>query len=48
MPIQPGTRLDDYEIEAFVGEGGMSKVYRARDTHLKREYTLSLHDALPI
>ena len=42
MPIQPGTRLDDYEIEAFVGEGGMSKVYRARDTHLKREVAIKV------
>jgi tetratricopeptide (TPR) repeat protein/predicted Ser/Thr protein kinase len=27
-----GTRLGDFQIEAVVGEGGMGKVYRARET----------------
>lgn len=31
-----GTRLGSYEIEAFLGAGGMGKVFRARDTRLNR------------
>ena len=42
MIFAPGTRLGPYEIVAFLGAGGMGKVYRARDTQLKREVALKV------
>ena len=36
MPLSPGTSLGPYEIEAPLGAGGMSEVYKARDTRLDR------------
>jgi serine/threonine-protein kinase len=42
MPLAPGTRLGAYEILAFLDEGGMGKVYRARDTRLKREVAIKV------
>src|SRR5437867_391671 len=36
MPLDSGTRLGPYEIQAPLGAGGMGEVYRARDTRLDR------------
>jgi hypothetical protein len=36
MPLTSGARLGPYEILAPLGAGGMSEVYRARDTRLDR------------
>jgi hypothetical protein len=38
MPLNPGTRLGAYEIQAPAGPGGMDEVYRARHTHLVAQW----------
>ncbi len=42
MPLQPGTRLDPYEITAQIGVGGMGEVYRATDTTLNRQVAVKV------
>jgi serine/threonine-protein kinase len=42
MPLEPGTRLGEYEVLSFLSAGGMGEVYRARDTRLGREVALKL------
>jgi serine/threonine protein kinase len=44
MALAAGTKLGPYEILAPIGAGGMGEVYRARDTKLKREFPVSMHD----
>ena len=44
MPLQPGTTLGPYEIQAPLGAGGMGEVYQARDTRLDRTVAIK---ALP-
>ena len=36
MPLQPGTSLGPYQIDAPLGAGGMGEVYKATDTRLER------------
>jgi Tol biopolymer transport system component len=40
--MQPGTRLEHYEILDKIGEGGMGAVYRADDTRLKRQVAVKV------
>src|SRR5262245_6351096 len=36
MSVTPGKRLGPYEIISLIGEGGMGKVFMAKDTRLDR------------
>src|SRR3712207_9068966 len=40
MTLSPGTRLGRYEIRSKLGTGGMSEVYLAHDTQLRRPVAL--------
>ncbi len=40
--MQPGDRYGRYEIVSAIGEGGMGRVFRARDTTLGREVAIKL------
>ncbi len=42
MEISGGSRLGPYEVISILGSGGMSKVYRARDTKLGREVAIKV------
>jgi serine/threonine protein kinase len=42
MTLRPGTRLGPYEVQALLGTGGMSEVYRARDTKLNRDVAIKV------
>ena len=42
MALSVGTRLGPYSVTAFIGEGGMEQVYRARDTILDRDVALKV------
>jgi len=40
MVLIPGTRIGPYEVDAFIGAGGMGEVYRARDRKLGRDVAI--------
>ncbi|HEY3399580.1 MAG TPA: serine/threonine-protein kinase [Geothrix sp.] len=41
-PLQPGDVVGRYQVEAFVGEGGMGRVFRAWDVSLERHVALKV------
>jgi Tol biopolymer transport system component/predicted Ser/Thr protein kinase len=45
IELNTGTRLGPYQVEALIGEGGMGKVYRARDTRLGRSVAIKTSNA---
>src|SRR5262245_11694337 len=40
MTLNVGSRVGPFEVSAFIGEGGMGRVFRARDVKLQREVAL--------
>lgn len=44
--LQPGTRVQEFEIRSVIGEGGFGIVYRAFDTSLGRE--VAIKEYLPV
>ena len=41
-----GQQLDEYELVALLGRGGMARVYHGRDVRLKRDVAIKVIDAI--
>src|SRR5215467_1098004 len=46
VPLPPGTRLGEYEVQSLLGAGGMGEVYRARDPRLRRDVAIKVLPSL--
>ena len=46
MPIEPGTKLGQYEVQEFIGEGAMGTVYRAYHAQLARTGAVKVMHAI--
>lgn len=46
MPIQPGTKLGQYEVKEFIGQGAMGFVYRAYHPQLERTGAVKVLQAI--
>ena len=46
MPIGPGTRLGQYEVQEFIGQGAMGVVYRAYHSQLERTGAVKVMQAI--
>jgi serine/threonine-protein kinase len=46
VPIEPGTRLGQYEVQEFIGQGAMGTVYRAYHAQLERTGAVKVMQAL--
>ena len=42
MALDVGSHIAHYQVTALIGEGGMGRVYRARDTKLDRDLALKV------
>jgi serine/threonine-protein kinase len=46
LPIQPGTKLGQYEVQDFIGQGAMGLVYRAYHQQLERTGAVKVLQAI--
>ena len=46
MPIEPGSKLGQYEVQEFIGQGAMGTVYRAYHAQLARTGAVKVMQAI--